>query len=876
MAPDGTLWMATWGGGISRFDGSKWETFNAEKTLSDFMIRCLAFDRDGALWVGTPEGIRRYDGRNWSTYTTDNTPGLKEDSVFVILPFNTGEIWFGMLDGYLYSYDQRRADGQRWKLVQNPEFFATGAIRSLLELDDGTIWVGGEHLYHFDGTRWTGYPMNQVAFSICRTDDGHIYAAETNGLYRLDGTTWKRIPEAGESPRSLGLTSDRSLLVGTEAGVKIFAHGNWADFLPDLKESAQYVEVIRTFPNGSTWLGTRGGAYLVRRSDWSIYPPPGRDSPVTDGLFHSAPDCAPTVISPKGAIYQLEGDSWRLVGDIQSGNDPVVQILLYEKDRLVVRRDHNIVEYDTNGFKIRQEISVPSAEEWSMLSLSGTREWDRIALSSDGTYWWNRNREEQLYHWNGSSWELYRQGDGVHLPISFFKETRDGRFWIVSNSQVSASGHHIPELDALRSPRYRGHQVTDISVSDNDSAWFSTSGEGILVYDGQQLVHWDARNGLPSNWVLCLFRASDGTMWSGMEDSTMASFKDGRWVSFSTADFQAKGGVTRISEGPGGRIWFVLSTGNLLRYTLSKEAPDTAIDLYPRSILPRGSAVFAFHGWDSSLTTLPADLVFSWRILPRWGGRATVPWTPYAPATTISSPPLDPGNYLFQVKAADKERNEDPTPAGQAFSVETYLYFKPEFWLTVIPTILLMLFLAVRWTEARRNLLKLARIDGLTEFYNRDYFASLFDSEIQRTKRYQHDLSILLLDIDDFKHVNDGFGHDIGDQVLRTVSRKIAQACRATDSVARWGGEEFLILLPETSLQKAAILAERIRAAVEATTVSTDQGNVQCTVSVGAAEFTEEASTSDQLLKQADQALYRAKRAGRNRIEFFSLAPGDP
>jgi len=73
IAPDGAFWMATWGGGISRFDGSKWETFNDGEPLADFMIRCLAFDPDGGLWAGTPEGIRYFDSQQWTTYTTANS-----------------------------------------------------------------------------------------------------------------------------------------------------------------------------------------------------------------------------------------------------------------------------------------------------------------------------------------------------------------------------------------------------------------------------------------------------------------------------------------------------------------------------------------------------------------------------------------------------------------------------------------------------------------------------------------------------------------------------------------------------------------------------------------------------------------------------------
>jgi len=875
LAPDGTYWMATWGGGISRFDGSKWETINEEKTLSDFMIRCLMFDRDGSLWVGTPEGIRHFDGRQWRVYTSENTPELKEDSVFVIHQRRNGEIWFGMLDGYIYSFDSRRPEDHRWQLVRDPELFDRGPIRSFLELEDGSIWVGGDHLYHFDGSAWTRYPMNQVAFALCRTSQGEIYSAETNGVYRFYERSWRFVPEAGQSPRNLGLAPDGSLMVGTVAGTRVLQGGKWADFELNVEEPAPYVEVIRTFANGSTWVGTRSGAYLIYPSDWTIFQSPMPGSPVPAERFLSTLTADPKAVLPDGRIFQLTEEGWGLTGDLGERDNPVVEVLAYSGNRIVVRRERSITDYDAVTLAQTGSIEVSRPEDWATLSLSGTRQWDRVILSGDGTYLWCKADEERILQWNGAEWLPSERNLPSGNPVTFCKETDDGRFWIVSNNRVWASGQRIPGLDVLGAPQNRGHRVTDIFVASDGSAWISTSGSGLFVYDGKGVVHWNSRNALPSNWVRCVSESSDRTIWVGMEDSTLASYRDGRWVSFARRDFQSEGAVTGIREGPGGRMWCVLESGHILRYEPSKAAPDTAIDLYPAGLAPLGKAVFSFHGWDSSHVTLPEDLVFSWRIVDAAHDREVVPWTPYSGSTTISSSPLNPGDYFFEVRAADKERNVDPSPAGVAFTVESYLYLKPAFWLVVLPTTFLVLFLAVRLVQARRKLLRLARIDSLTEAFKRDYFTLRLDAEIQRSKRYDRGLSIILLDLDDFKGINDRYGHDVGDQVLRAIGKGIAEGCRASDSLARWGGEEFLLLLPETGLSEAGILAERIRKKVESTVTMTEHGPVRCTISIGVAQLSGQLPDSDRLLKAADRAMYQAKQDGRNRVRLAGPADGE-
>jgi diguanylate cyclase (GGDEF)-like protein len=163
--------------------------------------------------------------------------------------------------------------------------------------------------------------------------------------------------------------------------------------------------------------------------------------------------------------------------------------------------------------------------------------------------------------------------------------------------------------------------------------------------------------------------------------------------------------------------------------------------------------------------------------------------------------------------------------------------------------------------KANEKLSAQRHTDGLTGVANRSAFDQRLDEETHRLGRYGGTLSLLMIDIDHFKKYNDSFGHAVGDEVLKKVARVLADIGRTSDFVARFGGEEFAVILPETELAGAAILAERFRRGVE--DAAWEHGGV--TVSIGLAEFDEGDSAHD-LMKNADAALYAAKAAGRNRV----------
>jgi diguanylate cyclase (GGDEF)-like protein len=161
---------------------------------------------------------------------------------------------------------------------------------------------------------------------------------------------------------------------------------------------------------------------------------------------------------------------------------------------------------------------------------------------------------------------------------------------------------------------------------------------------------------------------------------------------------------------------------------------------------------------------------------------------------------------------------------------------------------------------------KLAVTDSLTGLNNRRYFFELGQSEVERARRYHRHLSAILLDIDHFKHVNDTYGHLGGDIALQAVAQCCRKATRKSDLIGRYGGEEFAILLPETDLEDATRVAERLRQIIEEKYIVYKDGQISLTASLGVAYLDGRGDTLDNLLDRSDQNMYEAKQAGRNQV----------
>jgi two-component system cell cycle response regulator len=169
--------------------------------------------------------------------------------------------------------------------------------------------------------------------------------------------------------------------------------------------------------------------------------------------------------------------------------------------------------------------------------------------------------------------------------------------------------------------------------------------------------------------------------------------------------------------------------------------------------------------------------------------------------------------------------------------------------------------------------LSLALTDSLTGLYNRRYLADHLERSLQRARETGKPVSVVLIDIDHFKQVNDSYGHAVGDEVLRAVAQRVNGNLRNFDMVARLGGEEFVIVMPDTPGEIGYMVAERLRDRVARDPIATGSGKLNVTISMGVSAYAGGGETPDELIKQADAAMYQAKRGGRNRVHAHESVP---
>lgn len=231
-------------------------------------------------------------------------------------------------------------------------------------------------------------------------------------------------------------------------------------------------------------------------------------------------------------------------------------------------------------------------------------------------------------------------------------------------------------------------------------------------------------------------------------------------------------------------------------------------------------------------------------------------------------------NYQFQTAQRDQENRrlaaDRALKEQQLLSLERVRHWQRVALMLGGVLILMLLWLAFRQFRRSRKLHRMAMTDPLTGIANRRHIEELARHALSHAAAHGESLCVLVLDVDHFKAVNDAFGHAVGDQVLVRIAQACRQTLRRFDMLGRMGGEEFLIVLPDTSLEVALQIAERLRRKVESLPLANLAPGLQVTASVGAAMADHEADDLPELIRRADTAMYRAKDAGRNRVETMT------
>lgn len=827
----GNLWIGTWGGGLNRFDPER-QIFSRYCSGSDFpegprsdRIRAICEEPDGDLWLGTDEGLNRFDPESsiFRCYRAETSKGhaLASNEVTSLSPVESGGIWLGTYGGGLSKF---RPDSETFYTYRHepddPQSLSHDDVIAVFEDRAGVLWVGtdtgGLSKYSPAKARFRHYTTgvdetrglsHKDVWTLYEDRDGIVWIGTSNGLTRAD-------LEHDEFRYYRHVESDETSLIDNE----VFS--------------------LCQDSRGTLWIGTAGGFNkfdrLTGRFTRFTHEPNNPNSLSDPAVFvikeaHGGVLWLGTEVGGlnrfdpvTGAFVRYQHDS----GDDNSlCNDEVMSILVDREGVVWVGTGQGLDRFD------------PETEEFIHYRYDPE---DPKSLSNNAVYTLVQSQ-------GGDLWIGTRSG-GLNR---FDKE--------------SQTFEYFTQKDGLP-----GNAIYGIQEDNSRHLWISTN-RGLSRFDPELQVfkNYDVRDGLQSNEFNqgASHRGFSGTMYFGGINGFNAFNPE------------------LITDNP--MIPPIILTsfkvfGKDMRLDRSIEVVETIRLSYRQNFFS-----FEFVALDF---TVPEKNQYAYRM-----EGLDEAWVECGTRRYASYTGLDPGHYTFRVKGSNNDGvwNERGT--------RVRLIVDPPFWQTWWfqgLTALTVVGLAFGWykarvrrlesqkreleqqvaartkelreknielTEAYQKVERAARTDPLTELSNRRDMITRIKHEMQRFAITNRPFAIAIGDIDDFKSFNDLYGHDVGDCVLIRAAAIMRETVRKQDRVGRWGGEEFMILLPETDPDGGMHVAERVRVAIAEESFSCNGHDLSISMTFGVSEWQETLSI-DHCIKAADDAMYQGKEQGKNRV----------
>lgn len=910
---DGFLWLAT-EEGLIRYDGQTFVTFDERNALGlgDRMIRSLAPSPDGGMWIGTMTGLARYDHgiftsfRNETEFYTD---------VYDLGLTGDGSVWFSS-DSGLRRYNMRAESLHVYTVADG---LPSNGITGIAGAADGTVWIGTRRgLVHYVNDRFKSYTCTRCEasgdiVSVARGSHGTMWAGMSDGsvarwadgelspVWSGESTRGASVTSMGEDHngtlwiafRKLGLgrlrsgqfellnheTSlpsinpdwifedrERNLWVGwADAGLSMFRDGSFTMFG---KSEGLSSDIISSVIEGS------GDDLLVGTEDFGIdrLETQKRSTPTAP---HRPADTWFPGSGVMSILHQADGTHW-------VGSD----------NGLVTRIAHR----HTTTFKVPGTLTpgLPSMVE-----------------DIHGEPWFGFDMPDGLARLHDGHFEF------KHMPggIKAMARAPDGSLWIASYlagvvHYADGIVHIYTEKDGLSNVF-----LTSIYVDSEGTVWAGTLLGGLNRIQNGHVTRISVKQGLSDSTIGEIVADKFGDLWlSGTRGimrvplKELNAFAAGRATSVSTRTFGYADGLRsdecNFKSHPAalsdkyGRLWFATQSGlAMIDPEHILQAPTSPQPLIENLSTMSGPVVTSPSGllevapgsrnlrirFAAPTFVSPEHLQLRYRLVGLEDR-----WLPADPRQGVAFSNLPHGSYRFELQA----NGTGPT-AVLSFVVLPHYY---ETWwfrsLALLGWVLLIWFglrirtrVLIRRTQqleqlildktaevraalasaehARERLRDQAMRDALTGLWNRRAIFEILDSEILRAQRGESSLVIMMADIDHFKTVNDTWGHQAGDQVIREISRWLRAGIRTQDAVGRYGGEELLIILPNTTLTEGLERAEDLRSSICARPIDLDGFSIPISCSFGLAQSHPFASGSE-LVGNADAALYQAKRDGRN------------
>jgi len=901
----GVVWVGTLGGGAGFYrpatdDFIRFSAGNDENSLYDKEIRDFAETEDGRLWIATASGLNVLSSDRSSLSRVTSTAGIYIER---ILTGPKGQLWLGTKNGLAFI----TAEGS----VQYFKAPEGKFINELIRWDESTLLLVSDYknIFYFYLTTGEFKPYNKldkilagatIIEHLLRDSKGNLWIGTYDrGLFRDDGpeNLIRHFTYNPEDYRSLSSNAVRRI-----------------------REDRRGTIWIGTYFNGVSVF-----AYELQRFHIARHDPSNQDSILDNtvrGFYLDAPTGALWVATSKGMNRWLpkEGRYKRYSGEY--GNFPKeisgsVRGLYRSPDgRLFVFSFNGIAVFEPKAdhfiaYELRG-ILHPQYQGEKALALHIDRHGNEWIGTKDSLY---------LLFSGKNTWERFSKdtNDPASLMgnyITRFFEDSQGRVWISTSSGISL---WTPGVTGFRNFKYDEKDPAGLG-SDNvfsfyeaaDAFWLGCQGGGLvrMEKDFSASRIYTTFDGLPNNTIYSILPDRFGFLWistnrgiARIDPKTMKVTAFDEQDGIQSQEFnnfaywQSREGLIFM----GGIAGFNYFDPNLEQ----KPAPASKVVLSEARIRSNGRSISCClsSGKPVNLAWAERDISFTFYSLDFAAGKRIQyttklegydkDWSRLGNKNTIDYTNLPDGHYVLHIKASDMY--------GSWNSEEAVFYFQvmPPWWKTWPAFIAYILVLAalifgiVRialrvqnnarlrlikenqrleelvakrtadLVEANHQLENLATHDKLTGLLNRRRMDELITDEIGRSGRYKKPFCFIIGDIDHFKNINDTRGHQFGDQVLTATAVALTKGLRSSDSFGRWGGEEFVVLLPETNLADGQMIAERLRILMEEAAANT---NYPVTMSFGIVEFAL-GDTAETIVQRADEALYAAKAGGRNRVE---------
>ena len=888
---DGVLWIGTTGGGLLRAQDGEFTAYTTQQGLSSNVVLSLLETASGDIWIGTDAGLNLFRDGHFTIYTTAD--GLPHDTIPALVQDRHGRVWAGTQGGGIGLVDKEQilVLDESWGLSSN-------SVRALLSAEDGSVWIG--------------------------TDNG--------GLSRYKDGTFVETPKVEElgadSVYSLAEDGDGNLWVGTaNNGLIRCRQGMMSLYSSSEGLTHDRVSSLMMDREGSLWIGTFGGGLnRLRDTPFTTYgAKEGLSSDHIWSVFEDREDCL-WIGTQVGLDMMVDGIPSPYAGRAEMEGKPVMALFQDGEGRLWV---------GTHGYGLWR-LQDGAWTTWTEEHGLADNIVFTINQDANGTIWagtqagLTRIIDDELHTFTTADGLPHDNIRGLQVDgdNTLWIGTRGAGLARYVNGAFETI-----DLGAERTPNQL--LIMEVYLDGRGGLWLGTP-EGLLYYRDGETRQITTQNGLYDDTVHRILEDDIGNLWISCNHGIyrisrldLERFSAGTSDQVTSESYGRADGMRNEECNGGyqpagwrtmdGRLWFPTIDGLVSLDPSDIRSSDVPppvliervhvdaepIDPDETPILPAGASRFEFHY--NAPTFLDPDKV-QFRV--RLDGLDD-DWVDAGTRRIAYFTQLNPGEYTFNVTACNSDGVWNENGATFSFVLQPRFYQRPLFYgfcaLLVVTAALGMHGMRVRQLRVRekelltavhertvelrqmaRELKELALRDPLTGLRNRRYLFETItpqlDSLRQRHRREVGGsgdrrpssdgevMGLFMVDIDHFKRVNDELGHDAGDVVLQQFAQVLASCARTNDVVVRWGGEEFLLVLPRTGYAHLTTFADRVRATVEKKTFKLRNGHtLNLTCSIGYTSFPVFFDPKfdmklDHVISLADLGLMAAKQEGRNRI----------